>query len=146
MNCLKKVPLPMVLLLYAVSGGLYGLYWLLSRSYCVYFSQKATGKKFFYFFTISIMIVYFVFLFVGSVFFEVKAVEENFRYYRTILFPFAILIYLLVTIMAVNVAKYVNNCGPKRAAAPSVVIALTFLGFTSTLYLQSRINGLEQTD
>lgn len=143
MSCLKRVGIPSAILLYAVSGGLYGLYWIVSRSYCVYFSQGG-GRKHFYSFAVAIIAVYFVllFLFTVPVFFHAKEGESNFSSFRTILFPLAITIHLLLIIMAVHVAKYVNSCGLQRVAATSVVVVLTLLGFTSALYLQSRINAM----
>lgn len=89
------------------------------------------------------MIAYFVFLFVGPVVLETKVGEAGFRFPRLVLFPLAIAIYLLVSIMALNVARYVNKAGSKHAV-PLVTVILTFLGFTSALYLQSKINALGQ--
>lgn len=138
MNCLIKKSLTWTVLLYMLTGGVYGLFWIMSRGYCVYFEQNIL-KKVFYIFVVMLIILYLIMLLFGPVIIEQLIPDKRIvTFMKFMLLPLVIVLYILISVISVNISKKINNLEKNK----NLIIFLTLLGFLSSIYMQSRINKL----
>jgi hypothetical protein len=137
-DCLKRASLPLIVAAHILSSGLYGLYWIMSRGHCVYFSRGNTASKVFYWAVVLVIGAHFTFLFGVP---AVTAVDQAMiQISFTTVFLSTIVMTALVAIIAAGIAKRIGPVDAGRTISISAVVALTLLGFTSALYLQYWIN------
>lgn len=133
-HCLKHASLSLVVVAHILSSGLYGLYWIMSRGHCVYFSQGNRASKVFYWVVVFVILAHFTFLFGAPAVWPVDQISFNTVFLSTIVMT------ALVAIIAARIAKQIGPVDADDTISISVVVALTLLGFTSALYLQYWVN------
>jgi len=142
MSGLKKRNLLLVIVLYLITGGLYGIYWTAKTGFASN-SKRAQHQT-------SILPILFIAVFmvlmstVFVVVMNLQASQPTMRHSGVLLLIAAfavVLTYVLAAALSVRIARVIQGCG-SGPCSTALAVALTFAGFTNAIYLQHCINRL----
>ncbi len=153
MNTFKRRRLGLVIFLYLITGGLYGVYWIVRNGFAMYAADTRRRTA-----ILPSVLLGTIVLFMSMVILAMRSVATNEvlqsapqdfeRFFLAAAFA-AALIYLLAAVVSARIAKLICTYAGNRlggVCSPVTAILLTFLGFTSAMYLQYHINRVLRTD
>ena len=140
---LKKVNLTYTVLLYLLTGGIYAIYWFITRSKKIYRLNRSNLKCLLPYFIAIAVIFYALVPIIAMVINFDNEIRNTFRVIFRLGFFVSIIVYIAIATIGSDIAKYIRtqetviaspSCSPRKA------FWLSFVGMISCIYLQRHIN------
>lgn len=143
MNEFKKRNLGLVILLYTVTGGVYGIYWTARNAYSVNVREAglpAAGLASALLGVFAVFITLVILAMASVINYEPSgSPPPNFKLFFFAAAVAVILVYILAAAISTRIARAIR-LHPPRHCSPSIAVFLTVIGFTSVIYLQYHVN------
>lgn len=138
----KKVKLVYTILLYFITGGLYSIYWFITRGIKIYKLEDFSKKRFIPY-IITIIVIFYALMPLTLMIIGIDSERWHMiRIIYTVGFFALIFVYIAIANISADIARYISlkrmnigsSCSPRKA------FWLSFVGMISCIYLQRHIN------